>query len=91
VGTLVEVKSFGMIINFVSTHNNSNWNLVAVYGPCQGIERDRFVHWLYNIHIPVATNWLFMGDFNFIRSPEIVINLVAIQMICVFLTKLLVT
>jgi exonuclease III len=31
--TLVEVKRFGVIINFVSTHNNATWNLAVVYGP----------------------------------------------------------
>jgi hypothetical protein len=59
-----------LIINFVSTHNNASWTLVVVYGPCQGIERDHFVQWLYNINIPVAANWLLLGDFNFIRSPD---------------------
>jgi exonuclease III len=69
-GHLMETKRFGLIVNFTSTHNNANWTLVSVYGPCQGIERDNFVSWLYNLQIPIDKNWLVIGDFNFIRSEE---------------------
>jgi exonuclease III len=69
-GLLVEVQRFGLIINFTSTHNNANFTLVSVYGPCHGEERDNFVSWLYNMSIPLEQNWLILGDFNFIRSPE---------------------
>jgi hypothetical protein len=51
-------------------HDNSSWSLVNVYGPCQGIERDSFVSWLYNLNIPSDRNWLLLGDFNFIRSSD---------------------
>ena len=69
-GTLVETKSFEIIINFQSVHSAQNWTLVVVYGPCQGELRDDFVHWLYNLNIPDDELWLFMGDFNFIRSQQ---------------------
>jgi hypothetical protein len=45
------------------------WTLVVVYGPCQGELRDLFVQWLNDLQIPDGELWLFMGDFNFIRSP----------------------
>ena len=70
VGTVVEIQSFGVTVNFTSIHNADSWTMVAVYGPCQGMLRDNFVSWLYNIHIPVDSNWLLLGDFNFIRSEE---------------------
>jgi hypothetical protein len=69
-GSLVEVQRFGIRIEFVSAHNNENWTLVCVYGPCQGVERDQFVSWLFNLSIPCTANWLLLGDFNFIRSHE---------------------
>jgi exonuclease III len=69
-GVLVEVQCFGLIVKFTSSHNNASWTLVSVYGPCQGIERDNFVRWLYNLQIPISENWLLVGDFNFIRSHE---------------------
>jgi hypothetical protein len=28
------------------------------------------VQWLYNLNIPIDEDWLILGDFNFIRSPE---------------------
>lgn len=70
VGTLIEVQTYGIIVNFSSVHNSQNWALVNVYGPCQGQLRDNFVHWLYHIQIPQDELWLFLGDFNFIRSLE---------------------
>jgi exonuclease III len=69
-GSLVEVQRFGIRIEFVSAHNNENWTLVCVYGPCQGVERDQFISWLFNLSIPCTANWLLLGDFNFIRSHE---------------------
>jgi exonuclease III len=68
--TLVEVKPFGIIINFTSVHNNDNWTLVNVYGPSQGQMRDEFFQWLYNLNIEPRSNWMLMGDFNFIKSLE---------------------
>jgi exonuclease III len=50
-GVLVKMQHFGIIINFTSVHNNANWTLVSVYGPCQGLLRDNFVAWLYNLNI----------------------------------------
>jgi hypothetical protein len=55
-------------MNMVSVHNGESWNLVSVYGPCQGTLRDQFVQWLYNLDIPHISNWLLLGDFNFFRS-----------------------
>jgi exonuclease III len=62
-GLLIEVKRFGIMIKFTSVHDNSSWVLVCVYGPCQGLERDNFVSWLYNLQIPVVENWLLLGGF----------------------------
>jgi hypothetical protein len=60
-------KRFFLVVNFTSMHNE-NWTLVCFYGPCQGVEGDNFVSWLYNLQIPSIDNWLVMGDFNFLRS-----------------------
>ena len=69
-GTLVQVQRFGLIISFKSVHSQQKWTLVVVYGPCHGEQRDLFVQWLYDLVIPTDELWLFMGDFNFIRSEE---------------------
>jgi mannosylglycoprotein endo-beta-mannosidase len=69
-GVLVQTEKYGIIIKFSSMHNNEAWTLVCVYGPCQGVERDNFVSWLYNLQIPAEENWLFLGDFNFMRSQD---------------------
>jgi exonuclease III len=69
-GVLIESKRFGLIISFKSAHTSQKWTLVVVYGPCEGEERDHFVQWLYNLSIPHDELWLFLGDFNFIRSDQ---------------------
>lgn len=33
-GALIEVKPFGIVISFTLIHNNDQWFLVNVYGPC---------------------------------------------------------
>ena len=69
-GRLVETQSFGIIVEFTSVNNNAAWYMVNVYGPCQGVQRDHFVSWLYNLDVQPDRNWLLLGDFNFIRSTQ---------------------
>ena len=69
-GELLEIHRSAIRMKFTSTHNSESWNLVNVYGPCAGVERDNFVTWLYNLSIPSNDNWMILGDFNFIRSVE---------------------
>jgi exonuclease III len=42
-GVLVQSVKYGVQVEFTSVHNNESWNLICVYGPCQGEERDNFV------------------------------------------------
>ena len=60
-GQLVDSKSFGMVIQFTSSHNAESWTLVNVYGPCDQQQRDTFVDWLYHLSIPFDANWLLLG------------------------------
>jgi hypothetical protein len=69
-GFVQQIKSFGTMVSMTSVHNGEVWSLVSVYGPCQGIQRDNFAQWLYSLSIPAQSNWLLVGDFNFIRSQE---------------------
>ena len=69
-GCLIEIQRFAVVVSFTSIHNSEVWNLVSVYGPCDGPLRDDFVQWLYHLQIPVDANWLLLGDFNFIRSLD---------------------
>ena len=69
-GDLLEIHRSAIRVKFTSVHNAESWELVNVYGPCSGAERDNFVTWLYNLIIPCSDNWLILGDFNFIRSVE---------------------
>jgi hypothetical protein len=34
------------------------------------VDRDKFVSWLYNMSIPSVENWILLGDFNFMHSPD---------------------
>jgi exonuclease III len=69
-GSLLELQRFGIRMCFTSVHNGESFTLVSVYGPCQGVLRDNFAQWLYNLHIPTGSNWLLLGDFNFIRAAN---------------------
>ena len=46
------------------------WKLVNIYGPCQGDQRTSFTNWLFDLDIPSTEDWLLLGDFNYIRSPD---------------------
>jgi hypothetical protein len=69
-GSVLEIHRSAIRIQFSSTYNNQPWQLVTVYGPCSGIERDQFVKWLHDLDISFHENWLLVGDFNFMRSID---------------------
>ena len=63
-------EDFSLITCFRSTQSAQTWTLVNVYGPCQGEQRANFIQWLLALDIPSQEDWLFVGDFNFIKAPE---------------------
>ena len=67
---LIQCSSFGIVVEFMSTHNSQIWVLVTLYGPCQNPTRDVFVNWLHDLIIPDDANWLLLGDFNFLRTMD---------------------
>lgn len=54
---------------FKSRHNNAEWLLTNVYGPCTHEGKIEFTNWLKKIQVPDDINWLILGDFNLMRSP----------------------
>jgi hypothetical protein len=63
-------EPYALLVYFTSTQSSRSWTLVNIYGPCHGEQRDKFVQWLYDLNIPADEDWLIVGDFNFIRSPN---------------------
>lgn len=63
-------EQFALGVEFTSTQSGHHWKLVNVYGPCQGEQRTTYTQWLFDLHIPQSEDWLILGDFNYIRSPE---------------------
>jgi hypothetical protein len=49
-------------------HNNDDWKLTTVYGPCDEPARSQFIAWFHGHDFADPENWLFLGDFNFYRS-----------------------
>ena len=70
-GQIIHNLRYAITIKFTSSHNNETWTLTSVYGPCQGVERDVFVNWLYDLDIQDESNWMIMGDFNFYKMNQI--------------------
>lgn len=68
-GTVISSEFFAQVINFKSTQSDEVWNLVNVYGPCQGADRHTYTEWLFDLPIADDENWILLGDFNYIRSP----------------------
>ncbi|KAJ1287418.1 hypothetical protein BS78_02G008500 [Paspalum vaginatum] len=59
-----------MSVEFSSLHNGTNWILTNIYAPCTYEGKRVFLDWFKNIIMPEDVNWLIVGDFNLIRSPE---------------------
>lgn len=69
-GNMVFHNEFAMSIDFSSKHNNSHWILTNIYAPCTFEGKRIFLEWFTNIDMPDDVNWMVVGDFNLIRSPE---------------------
>jgi exonuclease III len=69
-GTLIHRERFALSVQFTSVHLNRSWTLTNIYGPSSGPERQLFVDWFRNVSIPHDSLWMFLGDFNFMRSAE---------------------
>lgn len=69
-GTTIFTESFAVGVKFNSLQTADVWNLVNVYGPCDGPDRNTFTSWLFDLDIPLTEDWLLLGDFNFMRSPD---------------------
>ena len=41
-----------------------------VYGPCTADRKRTFIEWFKDIQMPGDVDWIIMGDFNLIRSPD---------------------
>ena len=68
-GHLAFHNSFSLSVDFRSLHNNAEWLLTNIYGPCTDEGKLSFVDWLKNIAMPEEVDWLLVGDFNLMRSP----------------------
>jgi hypothetical protein len=64
-GQVILSECFGIAVHFKSTLGPDNFNLVNIYGPCEGIPRENFIAWLYHLDILDEDLWLLVGDFNF--------------------------
>jgi len=69
-GLVMHCESFALSVHFTATQSAQEWVLLNIYGPCHGQAREQFIQWLYNLNIPDTEDWLLLGDFNFIRSPN---------------------
>lgn len=70
-GTMVPCLPYVITVQFTSNSSlHENWFVSNIYGPYSGDLRDDFVSWMYNLEIDTDKNWIFMGDFNFVRSVE---------------------
>jgi exonuclease III len=69
-GNCVFHNDYALSVEFQSTKSDLFWTLTNIYAPCQDSQQLDFLHWLNNVTIPDEENWLLVGDFNLIRSPQ---------------------
>lgn len=69
-GEMMFQNKFSISIQFTCKTSAQTWILTNIYGPCNHEEKADFLQWFSNIQMPNDVEWIIMGDFNFIRSPE---------------------
>jgi endonuclease/exonuclease/phosphatase family metal-dependent hydrolase len=69
-GQVLLSECFGLAMQFQSTLSTDTFNVVNIYGPCEGILRENFIAWLYHLGISDEDLWLLVGDFNLYRFSD---------------------
>jgi exonuclease III len=69
-GDLAFQNEFSLSVNLTNNLTNEKWLLTNIYGPCHCDQKVVFLDWFSNIDMPDNTDWIVMGDFNFIRKPS---------------------
>jgi exonuclease III len=69
-GHIAFQNDFSISINMTSNITKQSWILTNIYGPSQAERKADFIDWFSNIDMPEDTDWIIMGDFNFIRQPS---------------------
>jgi hypothetical protein len=67
---VIDQNPFGHTICFRTKLTNQTWWLTNIYAPCTPHRREEFLTWFSSIEINVDKLWIFLGDFNMVRSPE---------------------
>jgi exonuclease III len=63
-------NEFSISVKLTCNLSNDSWILTNIYVPCQPERRANFINWFANIDVPNETDWIIMGDFNFISQPS---------------------
>jgi exonuclease III len=69
-GDLAFQNEFSLSVNLTNNLTNEKWLLTNIYGPCHCDQKAVVLEWFSNIDMPDNTDWIVMGDFNFIRKPS---------------------
>jgi exonuclease III len=84
---VVDHNSFRHTIRFRSNLNGQVWWLSNIYAPCSPHGREAFLAWFSNLEIDEDKLWIFLGDFNMIRYPEIATSWVVTLLECSILMR----
>ena len=69
-GHTIHRNDFSLTIEFTYKLNGNKWDLTNIYGPCQPDKRMEFLNWFQDFQIDDDMDWLFIGDFNYMRYPS---------------------
>jgi hypothetical protein len=69
-GSLVSTNTYSITVKLTSKLPCQSFHVTNIYGPADPVEKPTFISWLYNLDTSAFGDWILMGDFNLIRSPQ---------------------
>jgi hypothetical protein len=69
-GHTVFHNRYALSLELHSTKSDIYWTSTNIYAPYQNGQQLEYLQWIHNIHISADQNWLLLGGFNLIRSPQ---------------------
>lgn len=69
-GVLIDNNSYSITIKSTSHISGQTFHVPNIYGPAAIAHKLAFISWLYNWDTSHMEDWILLGDFNLMRTPE---------------------
>jgi hypothetical protein len=69
-GEVTQENNYAITVKFLALSSLLEFHVTNIYGPYTPVEKVAFMNWFYNFDSSNIEDWVLLGYFNLIRSPN---------------------